>query len=126
MALEAIGKIIQIQPEESGTGKNGVWVKQQIVIETNEQYPKKICLALWGDKVAQAKEYKIGQSLKIIAAVESREYNGKWYTDVKPFRIDLDSNNSNDISKPPVGNSELDEFDIMTPDSNSLTDDLPF
>jgi len=121
MALEVTGRLIHILPEQTGTGKNGLWKKQDIIIETNEQFPKKISLSLWGDKVDQAKDYQIGQVLKVVAAVESREYNGKWYTDVKPFRIDLDgvtSSNSNIGSLPEVDN---------TPEiANDSLNDLPF
>ncbi len=124
MALESTGKIIQIQPQESGVGKNGTWVKQNIVIETNEQFPKKICLQLWGDKVEQAKDYKVGNLLKVTAAVESREYNGKWYTDVRPFRIELAER---DNTKPEENsNTETDDFDLLMPNNDELSDDLPF
>jgi hypothetical protein len=49
MALEITGKVISILTEQTGSGKNGVWVKQDFVIETTEQYPKKVCFSAWGD-----------------------------------------------------------------------------
>ncbi len=123
MALEATGRLIQIMPEQTGTGKNGVWVKQDIVIETQEQFPKKICLSLWGDKVAQSKQYQLGQVLKITAAVESREYNGKWYTDVKPFRIDADGATQ---GEPNYNNTAPNEIDLIPDPSSDIMNDLPF
>ena len=123
MALEVTGRLIQILPEQTGTGKNGVWKKQDIIIETSEQFPKKISLSLWGDKVDQAKNFQIGQSLKVVAAVESREFNGRWYTDVKPFRIDVDG-----ASAPTPGNtaSALPDFDLTPDPTNDSLNDLPF
>ena len=49
MALEINGKIIKILPQQSGTGRNGVWKKQDFILETNEQFPKKISFQR-GDK----------------------------------------------------------------------------
>ncbi len=123
MALEVIGRLFDILPEQSGTGKNGVWKKQDIVIETTEQFPKKICLSLWGDKVDQAKNYQKGQMMKVFASVESREYNGKWYTDVKPFRIDLDgiSNATTETSS-----NSLPDFGLTPDPVNDSLNDLPF
>ncbi|MEI6348631.1 MAG: DUF3127 domain-containing protein [Bacteroidota bacterium] len=123
MALEVTGKLILVLPEQTGTGKNGVWKKQDIIIETTEQFPKKISLSLWGDKVDQAKNYQIGQSLKVIAAVESREFNGRWYTDVKPFRIDLDGA----TTSAPMGSANaLPDFDLTPDPINDSLNDLPF
>ena len=122
MALEVTGRLIQILPEQTGTGKNGLWKKQDIIIETNEQFPKKISLSLWGDKVDQAQGYQVGQVLKVVASVESREYNGKWYTDVKPFRIDVDG-----VSAPAnMGASELPESGLMPETASDSLNDLPF
>ena len=57
MALELTGTLIKILPEVTGAGKNGSWVKQEFVLETADQYPKKVCLSLWGDKVSDLKKY---------------------------------------------------------------------
>jgi hypothetical protein len=122
MALEVTGRLIQILPEQTGTGKNGLWKKQDIIIETNEQFPKKISLSLWGDKVDQAQGYQVGQVLKVLASVESREYNGKWYTDVKPFRIDVDGNSA----PASMSASELPEAGLMPETANDSLNDLPF
>ncbi len=49
MALDITGKILQIMPPTSGTSKAGKdWVKQEFVIETQETYPKKVCISLMG------------------------------------------------------------------------------
>ena len=89
MALEFEGNLVKVLPEVTGQGKNGVWVKQDFVLETEEQYPKKACFTAWGDKAADLKTYSLGEKLKISFSVESREYNERWYTDLKAFRIDV-------------------------------------
>lgn len=56
-------------------------------METEGQYPKKVCVSIWGDKINEA-NLKAGSLLNISFDVESREYNGRWYTDVKAWRIE--------------------------------------
>lgn len=125
MALEVTGRLIDILPEQSGTGKNGVWKKQDILIETTEQFPKKICMSLWGDKVDQAKDYQKGQMMKVVASVESREYNGKWYTDVRPFRIDVDGASAG-TPAPSSSSNTLPDFGVTPDPINDSLNDLPF
>jgi hypothetical protein len=94
MALEFEGSLVKVLPEETGQGKNGVWVKQNFVLETEEQYPKKACFTAWGDKAADLKTFSLGEKLRISFSVESREYNERWYTDLKAYRIDIASGGS--------------------------------
>jgi hypothetical protein len=89
MALEFEGNLIKVLPEVTGQGKNGVWVKQDFVLETEEQYPKKACFTAWGERASDLKTYSLGEKLKIAFSVESREYNERWYTDLKAYRIEL-------------------------------------
>ena len=84
--MEISGKIIELLPEKSGQSANGEWRKQEFILETEAQYPKKICFMVWGDKID---EFNIqqGESLEVSIDVESREYNGRWYTDVKAWKV---------------------------------------
>jgi hypothetical protein len=51
MALEISGTVTTVLKQESGTGKNNKeWFKQTFVIETKDQYPKKVAFLAWGDK----------------------------------------------------------------------------
>lgn len=79
------GKVIQLLPVETGAGKNGEWKKQSIIIETEGQYPKKVCVSLWGDKVETVAN---GAIVDISLDLESREYNGRWYTEAKAWKVD--------------------------------------
>ncbi|QDK80801.1 DUF3127 domain-containing protein [Spirosoma sp. KCTC 42546] len=90
MALELVGKLIKVLPEVSGQSQKGPWSKQEFVIETlDASYPKKVCLTAWGDKVADLKQYASGDTLKATFSAESREYNDRWYTELRAFRIEL-------------------------------------
>ena len=84
--MEIVGKVISLLPLQKGQGKNGEWKKQEFILETEGQYPKKVCISVWGDKVDQ---FRITEGEKLTASieVESREFNGRWYTDVKAWRV---------------------------------------
>lgn len=84
--MDISGKIIQFLPVQTGSGKNGTWKKQEFILETGDTYPKKVCIAVWGDKIDIA-GFKAGETINVSFDVESREYNGKWYTDVKAWKV---------------------------------------
>ena len=87
--MEIAGKIIELLLEKSGQSANGEWRKREYVLETDAQYPKKICFMAWGDKIDQF-EIKQGECLTVSVDLESREYNGRWYTDVKAWKVSRD------------------------------------
>jgi hypothetical protein len=121
MSLEIKGKVVSILPEQSGQGKNGSWIKQDFVIETEEQFPKKVCFSAWGDKASDIKKLKSGESVTVSFNVESREFNNKWYTDLRIWKIVQNSSQSGkNLSEelPP-----LSENDIPMEEAG---DDLPF
>ncbi|GAA4450558.1 DUF3127 domain-containing protein [Nibrella saemangeumensis] len=89
MALELTGKLVKVMPEVTGQGKNGAWNKQEFVIETIDQFPKKVCMTAWGEKANDLKQFTNGDTLKVTVNIESREYNDRWYTDVRAWRIEL-------------------------------------
>ena len=97
--MELTGKIVQVLPEKSGTSARGPWRKQEYVIETPGEYPKKVCFMVWGDKIDEL-GISEGQDLTVHFDLESREYNGRWYTDVKAWRVERSGQDGDDA--PPV------------------------
>lgn len=88
MNLKISGRIQKVLPLATGEGRNGVWRKQEFILETDDQYPKLICIAAWGDKIDE-NIIKPGNKVTVSIDIESREYNGKWYTDVKAWKIEM-------------------------------------
>ena len=89
MALDIVCKIITILPETGGQSQAGkAWTKQEFIVETIETYPKKICISMMGDKINELKKFNVGADVKISLNLESREYNGKWYTNVSAWRME--------------------------------------
>ncbi|WP_143959223.1 DUF3127 domain-containing protein [Litoribacter populi] len=117
--MEISGKIIQVLPEQGGTGRNGAWRKQDYILETTGQYPKKVCITVWGDKIDQ---FGMQENMDVTAGieVESREYNGKWYTDVKAWKVDKQGGQSAGAASP----NKMPEVTTFNEDSGD--DVLPF
>jgi len=84
--MEITGKITQILPEKNGQSARGGWRKQEYILETQGQYPKQVCFMVWGDKIDEL-AIREGQELVVSIDIESREYNGRWYTDVKAWKV---------------------------------------
>ena len=85
--MELSGKIVQILEKQTGAGKNGTWEKQEFILETQGQYPKKVCFNIWGAKIAKF-NIQNGEFINIGVDLESREYNGRWYTDVRAWKVE--------------------------------------
>ena len=86
--MEVSGKVINLAEIQTGTSAKGDWTKQDFVIETEGDYPKKICINSFNNKV-DLSAWKIGDVVTVSVNIESREYNGKWYTNVSAWKIDL-------------------------------------
>lgn len=117
--MDISGKIIQFLPAQTGQGKNGPWKKQEFILETGDTYPKKICIAVWGDKIDLG-SIKPGDTVDVSFDVESREYNGRWYTDVKAWKVSgkqQQQSSGNTSYSAPVQSGNM---------SSADDDDLPF
>lgn len=90
--MQINGKVVKVFPPQTGEGKNGNWIKRAFVLETDGQYPKKVQISAFGDKM-NVNLIKEGNELNVSFDLESREYNDKWYTDVKAFAIHLINEN---------------------------------
>lgn len=88
MSMDVRGRLIQVLPLQSGISKSGNgWSKQEFVIETEEQFPKKVCLSVFGDKVSLLNGLSTGDQIDISFNLESREFNGKWYSNINAWKI---------------------------------------
>lgn len=86
--MDITGKIIQALPEAGGVSRNGnQWRKREYVLETLDTYPKKVCFNFFGERIDQY-PLEVGQVVKLFFDLESREYNGRWYTDVRGWKTE--------------------------------------
>ena len=90
MALELEGRIARKLNVQTGTSARGAWSKQEFILEYQEgNFPSQICMNVWGeDKVRDLDKYQVGDKVKVSFNLSSREFNGRWYTDVRAWRIE--------------------------------------
>jgi len=119
--MQLTATLVQVLPLQTGTGKNGQWKKQDIIVETEGQYPKKICVSIWGDKINES-QLQTGASLAISFDIESREYNGRWYTDVKAWKIEA----AGAAKSEAPGTAGTDGGEYFDNGQMETKDDLPF
>ena len=113
----------------TGMGRMGEWKNQDIIMETPGQYPRSVCVSLWGDKIEALKNFSIGDSIKAYIDVESREYEGRWYTSVKAWQLEkVEATTTAAFSAPasilPDAPPPASSADI--PPAEGEMDDLPF
>jgi hypothetical protein len=118
LSLEITGKVLDILPEQSGTSRNGDWRKQEFILEIPGQYPKQVCVVQWGENIDKF-AITAGETLTAHIDLQSREYNGRWYTDVKAWKVERQSEGA---TAPPDTEGE------PWPDSSGAEEDdgLPF
>ena len=99
--MEVTGRIIQVLPEVGGISKAGnEWKKQEYVLETHDQYPRKICFQIFGaDRIAQA-AIQPGEELTVSFDIDSREYQGRWFTSINAWKVERPAGVAD--SMPPV------------------------
>ena len=122
MDIQLQGKVVQILDEQNGEGKNGSWRKRNFILETPGKYPKKVCITQWGDNIDQ-QAVQIGMDITVSVDIQSREYNGNWYTDIKAWRVEQGTGEQNEPEIPPPS---TESFEIDTQAFNAIDDDLPF
>ena len=123
--MEITGKIIAVLPERGGISKTGnEWKTQEYVIETHEQFPKKVCFNVFGaDKIAQF-NIQAGDELTVSFDINAREYNGRWYNDIRAWRVERGAAPANMPSDIPAIDAPKAKIEDFGTDNNP--DDLPF
>lgn len=122
--MELTGILYEIMPAQSGQGKTGnMWKKQDFLIEFGSgQYPKKAMMTAWGDKI-DFSTFQKGQQVKVSFDLEAREYNGRWYNDVKAWKMEAAGSGA------AAGGSDVPPYMPPPPafdDNLNAQDDLPF
>lgn len=81
------GKIIAVLPTRSGTSARGTqWSSQTAVIETHEQYPKRVAFDVLGDKITEF-NLQVGEDVTVSFDINAREYNGRWFNSVNAWNV---------------------------------------
>ena len=127
------GNVIFIGQKVEGISKTKgtPWKKQEFAIETTGQYPRKVAFSIMNDKIDQA-GIQMGHDVEIEVDAQSREYNGKWYTELNAWKIHNHSNSqptqypqSNGYQQQPPQGYTQPQYSQPAP-QQSNNDDIPF
>ena len=127
--MEIQGKVIQILPQQSGVGRNGnPWAVQPFVIETLEQYPKKVHIELFGADRINNNPFSVDEVVKVQFDIESREFNGRWYTSLRAWKVENSQQAAGDSVAPsaPLPTAAPPAETLLPEAPQEGTSDLPF
>ena len=117
--MEIQGKCVVVLDLISGTSKTGkAFQKRDFVIETAEQYPKKVCFQLFGERVNNCPN--VGEEVKVSFDPESREWNGKWFTQLNAWKVERQG-----VQQPVPQPAPQPQYVPAQP-TDDLGNDLPF
>jgi len=136
--LEIEGRIVRMLDPQSGASARGPWVKQEFVLECPDgKFTKQVCFNVWGEeKVKELSSFHLGDDVQVSFSPSSREFNGKWYTDLRAWKISpvgaqqqqgtttaaSAGSGASSLSAAPAPTVE----DMPAPSNEDFGDDLPF
>lgn len=86
--MDIAGRLIKILPEVRGESQRGPWVRGGFVIETDDTFPRQVAFTLFGeDRLAMLATLPMNSPVIVTFSPESREYNERWYTDLRCIRV---------------------------------------
>ena len=87
--MDLTGKVIAILQPRSGVSQRtgNQWMTQEYVIEVPGQYPKKMLFNLFGEDRIKQFNIQMGEEITVSFDIDAREYNGRWFNDIRAFNI---------------------------------------
>ncbi|MGM9722498.1 MAG: DUF3127 domain-containing protein [Prevotella sp.] len=124
--MELQGKVIAVLPERSGVSARGEWKTQDYVIETHDQYPRKMVFNVFGaDRIAQF-AIKAGEEITVSFDIDAHEYQGRWFNSIRAWNIQrVDAAASQAASPVPAADAQA-PFPPAAQSEEESADDLPF
>ena len=122
--MELSGKVIAVLDPRSGVSKPGnPWMVQEYVIETQDQYPRKMCFDVFGEDKIKQFNIQIGEELTVSFDVDAREWQGRWFNSIRAWKVERAATQQPapaDVPFPPMPDAPVDFS------AGDEKDDLPF
>lgn len=125
--LEIEGRIIQKMAVASGQSGRGPWKKQDFVVEyQNGSYPAQVLFTAFGENnVAELDRFGVGDMVRVSFNIRAREYNGRWYNDVRMWKI-APAQQAPSQQGPVQQQAPAPKIEDMPAETDSSEDDMPF
>lgn len=122
--MEFEGVVWKILPAQQGTSARGEWKKQEVIFELPQEFSRKVCVVFF-NKESDVARLKEGATYIVSVNIESREFNGRWYTDVRAWRVQPKQEEPAAASAPMPDMPPIGEEPAFAA-SAAEVDDLPF
>lgn len=130
--MEIQGRIVAVLPLRKGTSSKGAWMSQENVVETHEQYPKKLVFNVFGEDKINQFAIKQGEELIVSFDIDAHEYNGRWFNNIRAWSVQRVGN----VSAQPIQGGTISKYQPepqqtkpqqqAAPQQQGQSDDLPF
>ena len=123
--MDITGRIIAVMEKRSGQSQRSgnAWASQDYVIETLEQYPRRCVFNVFGEDKINEYNLQIGSEVTVSFDINAREYNGRWYNDIRAWRVERGVAPAPTEFAPATNAPAANAVDFS---SQSEADDLPF
>ncbi len=127
--MELAGKVIAVLEPRGGVSKSGnEWKVQEYVIETHDQYPRRMCFDVFGADKIQQFNIQVGEELNVSFDIDAREWQGRWFNSIRAWKVDRVApmgapSAPAEMPFPPVNAAPAAPADFSAADDK---DDLPF
>lgn len=127
--MELAGKVIAVLEPRGGVSKNGnEWKVQEYVIETHDQYPRRMCFDVFGADKIQQFNIQVGEELNVFFDIDAREWQGRWFNSIRAWKVERVNADAQqmppmDAPFPPLNAAPATPVDFSSSDEK---DDLPF
>ena len=126
--MELAGKVIAVLEPRGGVSKTGnEWKVQEYVIETHDQYPRRMCFDVFGADKIQQFNIQMGEELNVSFDIDAREWNGRWFNSIRAWRVDR-TPAAGGQPVPPAGAAQFPPVNAAPANftASDEKDDLPF
>lgn len=128
--MELQGRVIVVLPPREGTSARGTWKSQEYVIETHDQYPKKMVFNVFGADRIEQFAIKAGEEINVSFDIDAHECNGRWFNSVRAWNIHRVGNTAVQQPQPSTANSQPTQAQAAPQQTatqqQGQSDDLPF
>ena len=125
--MELAGKVIAVLEPRSGVSKSSGnnWMVQEYVIETHDQYPRRMCFDVFGEDKIKLFNIQMGEELNVFFDIDAREWQGRWFTSIRAWKVDRVGANAEAPQQAPAG-APVPPSAPVDFGSGDSSDDLPF
>ena len=127
--MELAGKVIAVLEPRGGVSKSGnEWKVQEYVIETHDQYPRRMCFDVFGADKIQQFNIQVGEELNVSFDIDAREWQGRWFNSIRAWKVERVNADAQQMPPmeapfPPLNAAPAAPVDFSSSDEK---DDLPF